>query len=297
MTVLLETNQLHKRFDALDVVKDVNIHIHRGDIYVLLGPNGAGKTTTLGLIIGLLHPTSGTVTFAGQPGDMAGFIGLPPIYPHLSARENLSLSFAIRRRPVDSARIDHLLETVGLSAARDRKAGAFSTGMRQRLGIARALLFEPQLVILDEPANGLDPDGIVEMRQMILDLNQRQGITWLISSHMLAEMEQIATRVSILMNGTQRIEATMDSLRQDENVFMLETSQPEQAQALLPPGVTLLEVNGPRVQIRLENGRDPAHVNRHLVENGVPVTEFRRVQDRLETTYFQICYGSRRRDV
>lgn len=294
MTLLLETRNLHKRFGSLEVVKDVNLHVHRGDIYVLLGPNGAGKSTTLGLIVGLLQPTKGAVKFNGEPGGMAGFIGLPPIYPHLSARDNLTLAFAMRRQPVDADRVDHILARVGLTAARNRKAGAFSTGMRQRLGIARALLFEPQLIILDEPANGLDPDGIVEMREMILDLNRERGITWLISSHMLAEMEQIATRVSILTNGELRIEATMASLQEDKNVFMLDTAQPERAQALLPPAVTLLEAEGSRLQIRLDEGLHPAELNRHLVQHDVPVAELSRVQDRLEATYFQICYGGRR---
>jgi len=272
-------------------VQDVNLHIHEGDIYVLLGPNGAGKTTTLGLIVGLLRPTSGQVLFTGQPGELAGFIGLPPVVPHLSARDNLSLSFMMRHQAIDMTRVDSVLETMGLADARDRKAGTFSTGMRQRLGIARALLFKPRLVILDEPTSGLDPDGIVEVREMILDLNRREGITWLISSHMLAEVELIATRISILMNGIQRIEATMESLRDAQNVFMLDTPEPERARAVLPPGAMLLQAEGTRLQVRLKNGLGPAEFNRHLVENQVPVAEMSRVVDRLEATYFQICYG------
>ncbi|MDW8325355.1 MAG: ATP-binding cassette domain-containing protein [Anaerolineales bacterium] len=289
--LILETRHLYKSFGSLEVLRDINLHVHKGDIYVLLGPNGAGKTTTLGLITQLIRPTKGEVVFAGRPGEMAGFIGTPPVYPHLSARDNLRLSFLMRRQPVDLARIDRTLATVGLASARDRRAGEFSTGMRQRLGLARALLFEPHLIILDEPTSGMDPEGIVEVREMIRDLNRQRGITWLISSHMLAEVEQIATRVSILMNGAQRIEATMDSLRENKNVFALDTPEPERARAALPAGVTLLEAEGTRLLVRLDDNLGPAELNRHLVEGGVPVTGLGRVANRLEAMYFQICYG------
>jgi len=290
-TLILETRHLCKTFGSREVLRDINVHVHKGDIYVLLGPNGAGKTTTLGLIIQLLRPSRGEVIFAGRPGEMAGFIGTPPVYPHLSARDNLTLSFLMRRQSVDPARIDTALQAVGLMAVRERKAGEFSTGMRQRLGIARALLFNPRLIILDEPTSGLDPEGIVEVREMIRDLNRRQGITWLISSHMLAEVEQIATRVSILTNGTQRMEATLGSLMENKNVFAVDTPEPERARAALPAGTTLLEAEGTRLLVRLDDGLSPAELNRQLVESGVPVAGLGRVVNRLEAMYFQICYG------
>lgn len=279
-SLLLETRKLCKTFGALEVLRDINLHVYAGDIYVLLGPNGAGKTTSLGLITRLLHPTSGDVVFAGQPGELTGFIGAPPLYPHLTACDNLSLSYMLRRRQPELAHIDATLEKVGLAAVRNRKAGEFSTGMRQRLGIARALLFNPRLVILDEPTSGLDPEGIVEIREMIRALNREQGLTWLISSHMLAEVEQIATRVGILMNGTQRIEATAESLRESQNVFTLDTPDPDWAKAALPVGAKLLQIDGAQLVVRLENGLGSVELNRHLVERGIPVAGLSRMVNR-----------------
>ncbi len=289
---LLQTRGLCKRFGDFEAVRAVDLHVYPGDIYVLLGPNGAGKTTTLSMLAGLLHPSAGEITFTGQPGEMAGFIGAPPIYAHLSAYDNLALSYHMRRRPVARQRIHEILEQVGLAAARNRKTGAFSTGMRQRLGLARALLFDPKLVVLDEPTSGLDPDGIVEVREMILRLNRERQLTWLISSHLLAEAEQFATRVGILMQGQRRIEATLASLQDGHNVFLLETPAPEQARAALPAGAHLLESAGEQLQIQLDDTLPSAELNRCLVTQGVPVAGLSRVVNRLETTYFQICYGA-----
>ncbi len=291
---LLETRQLSKRFGTLEVVQQVDLHIYEKDIYVLLGPNGAGKTTILSLLVGLLQPTRGSIHFTGAPGELAGFIGLPPIYAHLSARDNLSLSYRMRGRPLDKAHIDATLDLVGLNAARDRKTGSFSTGMRQRLGIARALLFKPRLIILDEPTNGLDPDGIVELREMILNLNRERGITWLISSHLLSEVEQFATRLSILVSGTQRIETTLDSLKSSPNTFIIESPEPERARAALPPEATLLEMTENQLQVRLNGSLDAVELNRRLVGQGIPVAGLMPLGNQLETLYFQICYGINR---
>lgn len=290
-TVLLETHKLCKQFGDLQAVQDVNLRLYEGDIYVLLGPNGAGKTTTLSLLVGLLRPSAGTIAFSGHPGEMVGFIGAPPIYAHLSAYDNLAVSYQMRHQRINRQRINTVLEQVGLAETCARKAGAFSTGMRQRLGLARALLFKPRLIILDEPTSGLDPDGIVEVREMILALNREEHITWLISSHLLVEVEQIATRVSILMHGRQRIDATLASLRDGHNVFIVETPAPDHARAALPDGAHLLTIEGERLQVQLTEALSPAELNRWLIERGVPVAGLTRVVNRLEATYFQICYG------
>jgi len=290
-TVLLEAHKLCKRFGDLQAVQDVDLCLCEGDIYVLLGPNGAGKTTILGLLVGLLRPSAGTIIFNGRPGEMAGFIGAPPVYAHLSAYDNLAISYQMRHQRVNRQRIATVLEQVGLAEARARKAGVFSTGMRQRLGLARALLFKPRLIILDEPTSGLDPDGIVEVREMILALNREEHITWLISSHLLVEVEQIATRVSILMHGRQRIDATLDSLKDGHNVFIVETPASDRAVTALPDGAHLLAIEGELLQVQLTGALSPAELNRWLIERGVPVAGLTRVVNRLEATYFQICYG------
>jgi len=291
---LLETRQLSKSFGVVQALRNVDLHIYPGDVYVLLGPNGAGKTTALGLLTRLLTPTSGTILFSGQIGELAGFIGLPPLYPHLSASDNLGISYMVRGQKINQKRIQAVLEQVGLNSAIHRQAGEFSTGMRQRLGIARALLFQPRLIILDEPTSGLDPEGIVEIRQMILSLNRELGLTWLISSHMLGEVEQIATRVSILMGGVQRIEATMDSLRDNDAVYVIETDDLSLAKATLPSSVVVVSETEQSISVRLENTMKPAELNQRLVQNRVAVSAFRRAENKLETAYFQICYGNER---
>lgn len=289
--LLLETRHLGKSFGSFEALRDVNLHIAEGDIYVLLGPNGSGKSTTLSIITGMLRPTSGEVVYTGRPGTLAGFIGTPPVYPHLSARANLEVSYLMRGLPVVTRRIDDVLATVGLAEARDRRAGEFSTGMRQRLGIGRALLFSPRLIVLDEPTNGLDPKGIVDIREIIQRLNRDHGITWLVSSHMLAEVEKIATRAGILMNGSLLREMSLDGALDNAKVFSLDTPEPEQAKALLPVGVTLLEEDATSLIIQLDNGLSLVELNRYLVGKGIPVAGLGRVPNRLEATYFQVCYG------
>jgi len=216
------------------------------------------------------------------------------LYPHLSASDNLGISYMVRGQKINQKRIQAVLEQVGLNSAIHRQAGEFSTGMRQRLGIARALLFQPRLIILDEPTSGLDPEGIVEIRQMILSLNRELGLTWLISSHMLGEVEQIATRVSILMGGVQRIEATMDSLRDNDAVYVIETDDLSLAKATLPSSVVVVSETEQSISVRLENTMKPAELNQRLVQNRVAVSAFRRAENKLETAYFQICYGNER---
>ncbi len=201
----IETKQLSKTYGNRRVVDDLNLHVPEGCVYGFLGPNGAGKSTTMKMLLGLIHPTGGSVRLLGQTLTETNRIALlrqtgsliesPAGYLHLTAEENLKIVADLKE--VDHKDIDRVLEIVRLTQDGKRKVGQYSLGMKQRLGIAMALLGEPKLLILDEPTNGLDPAGIQEMRQLIAGMPKTTGATVLISSHLLGEMEQMVTQVGI----------------------------------------------------------------------------------------------------
>lgn len=225
----ITVSNLSHRFDNHHLIlNNINMTIEEGSIYGFLGPNGAGKTTTLKLILGLLKKQTGDIHLFGKPMEehrlenlkkMGSLIEMPSIYSHLTAKENLLIWQKIYRTPV--SRIPEVLELTGLSQTGTKKAGNFSLGMKQRLGIAVALLHRPPLLILDEPTNGLDPNGIVEIRELLKHLNQQHGITILISSHLLAEVEKVATHIGIIHQGVMRFEGALSNLQGDlETTFM-----------------------------------------------------------------------------
>jgi ABC-2 type transport system ATP-binding protein len=205
---------------GLRAVDHLDLEICRGDVFGFLGPNGAGKTTTLRMVMGLIFPTSGYVQILDHrvPGDtiealrhMGGFVETPAFYPTLSARRNLRL-LASESGLHDEARIDEVLETVGLRERADSKVKGYSHGMKQRLGIASALLHKPELVILDEPTSGLDPQGMKDVRELVRELG-RQGTTVFLSSHLLHEVEQVCNRAVIIDRGKVVIQGTVDELK------------------------------------------------------------------------------------
>ncbi|HZN62216.1 MAG TPA: ABC transporter ATP-binding protein [Planctomycetota bacterium] len=209
MVAVLETEGLTRRFGRILAVDGLNLRVEEGDVYGFLGLNGAGKTTTIRMCLQLIRPTAGRVRIFGQDlrtsfisimSQIGALVELPAYYPHLSARTNLEI-LRIMSPGIEPARIDHVLELVGLAARGDSAVRTYSQGMRQRLGIAMALLPRPRLVMLDEPTNGLDPQGIADIRAVLKDLNRRDGVTLLISSHLLHEVEVTCTRVGILKSG------------------------------------------------------------------------------------------------
>src|ERR671925_713344 len=205
-TTIVETHGLTKRFaNGVLAVDSVDMSVRRGEVYGFLGPNGAGKTTTLRMLVGLIRPTSGTAIVAGRaPGEPAGLarigalIESPGFYPYLSGRENLRAVADLAN--VDQKRVDEVLDIVELTSRAGRKFGTYSTGMKQRLGVAAALLKDTEMLILDEPTNGLDPQGTAEMRKLIKEIGHGER-TVLLSSHLLGEVEQICDRVGVISNG------------------------------------------------------------------------------------------------
>lgn len=218
--IVVKTENLVKVLSGVDVIKGCNMTVRQGSIYGLLGANGAGKTTIFKILTGLLTQSSGKVEVLGMDvtanrdevlRNIGSIIEVPVFYEHLSAEENLSLHLAYM--DVQGEDISQVLKKVGLVNTGSQPVSKFSLGMRQRLGIARALVHKPKLLILDEPINGLDPMGILEMRKLFLDLVRNHGMTILISSHILSEIEQVADTVGVIVNGVVEREATLSQIK------------------------------------------------------------------------------------
>ncbi|MGY1835461.1 ABC transporter ATP-binding protein [Blastococcus sp. SYSU DS0510] len=278
MSTVIATRGLAKQFGRVRAVDGIDLDVREGDVYGFLGANGSGKTTTVRMLLGLVLPTRGEIDLLGERMPRAGrrvlprvgaLIEAPAAYGHLSGRENLALLDAAgpggarrdRRR-----RVAEVLDQVGLGGVGRRPVKAYSLGMRQRLGLAGALLRRPELLVLDEPTNGLDPQGISEIRELLLDLH-RGGTTVFLSSHLLAEVEQLCTRVGVLDRGRLVLQDDLATLTAPTGATVVRTPTPEQVRAVLDGRVAA--VDGERVVVR---GGDPAEVNALLVRAGIPVT-------------------------
>lgn len=230
MTEIIKTHLLTKKYGDLYSVKNLDMHVREGIIYGFLGPNGAGKSTTLKMLLGLAHPTSGEIEIFGKQltkknrieilKNVGSLIESPSYYAHLTARENLKIYSSILGVP--DRNIDEVLRIVRLDRQQDKKTGAYSLGMKQRLGLASALLSFPKLLILDEPTNGLDPSGIQEMRSLICSLPKQYGMTVIVSSHLLSEIDQIADDIGIIANGQMKFQDSLEKLHELDKTKTLE---------------------------------------------------------------------------
>jgi ABC-2 type transport system ATP-binding protein len=298
VTAVISTVRLAKRYGRLRAVDGIDLDVQEGDVYGFLGANGSGKTTTVRMLLGLVLPTSGTIDLLGERMPRAGRRVLPRVgaliegpahYGHLSGRENLSLLDAAGRGGswrTRSRRVAEALEQVGLGGVGRRPVKAYSLGMRQRLGLAGALLRRPELLVLDEPTNGLDPQGISEVRELLLDLH-RGGTTVFLSSHLLAEVEQLCTRVGVLDRGRLVLQDRLATLTAPTGSTVVWTSEPDRVRTSLDGRVT--SVDGHRVVVR---GADPAEVNARLVAAGVPVHGLALDRPTLEEVVLAAAAGS-----
>jgi ABC-2 type transport system ATP-binding protein len=276
---MIRTTGLTKRFGAALAVDGIDLDVRAGDIYGFLGANGSGKTTTVRMILGLVLATSGSVELCGRPMPRAARQVLPNVgtliegpaaYGHLSARANLAILDAAggrHGRASRTRRISEALEQVGLADTARKPARAFSLGMRQRLSLAAALLQGPSLLVLDEPTNGLDPQGIREIRELLLRLNAA-GTTIFLSSHLLAEVEQMCTRVGVLDRGRLVLQDSLQLLRAPTGRTVIHTARPDAAAVVLDGRIEVRD--GHRLVVR---GEAPDVLNAMLVRSGVPVTE------------------------
>ncbi|MFL5802695.1 MAG: ABC transporter ATP-binding protein [Roseiflexaceae bacterium] len=296
MDAVILTEGLTKRFGKRIAVDDLNLHVRPGEIFGFLGPNGAGKTTTIGMLLGLVRPTAGRAVVMGydvqrQPDQALHAVGAmvegPAFYPYLSGRDNLRV--LARAGGLPEARVVAALDLVELSDRARDKFKSYSQGMRQRLGIAAALLHEPQLIILDEPTNGLDPAGQHEIRDLIRMLAQ-SGHTIFLSSHMLHEVEQLCERVAILKAGRVIAEgAVADLLRRGHGVLLRVAGDPAAALALLraTPWIGGVEPHGDTLLLDAPAERT-AEINALLASNGILVAEIRANEERLEDFFLEI---------
>ena len=226
MSSILEVKNLCKSYQSFKAVDDISFHVNKGDIYGFLGPNGAGKSTTLRMILGLIRPDSGLIQLNSERVDyqnkkylhqIGALIERPDFYKNLSAYENLKILYRMSKLK-DIQIIDDVLKEVDLLERKKDKVGGYSQGMKQRLGIAQALMHQPSLIILDEPSNGLDPQGQADMRELILRINKERGITVIISSHILAEIEKISNRMIVINKGRKIAEGEVSQLMSSDSI-------------------------------------------------------------------------------
>jgi ABC-type multidrug transport system ATPase subunit len=294
----VELRHLVKRFGGrVTAVDGLDLSVRRGETYGLLGPNGAGKTTTLRMLLGLVRPSAGVIRVLGlPPGDPAGLrrtgaMGDTAFYPFLSGRDNLRA--AARRCQVPDARVEAVLDVAGLTARAGDRVSAYSLGMRQRLAVAMALLKDPELLILDEPSNGLDPVGQLAMRRLIRELADG-GRTILLSSHDMGEVEELCGRVAVIGGGTMLAEGTPGELRGQARLWL--RAKPAERAAAVAAGLAGLEGIEPEGEMfslaMTEPGPDrAAWVNRQLVEAGLEVSELRTRQRPLQEVFLKLTGG------
>ena len=291
---VLAVRGLSKRFGAVTAVEQVNLEVYRGEIFGFLGPNGAGKTTTLGMILGLVEPSAGTVEVLGQtikPGHtqalrkVGALLGAPAIFPHFSARQHLELLAGLEPG-ITAVRIQEVLEMVGIADAAHRVAGSYSTGMKQRLGIAMALLSSPELLILDEPSNGMDPAGMKEMRELMQQL-AAQGITIIFSSHILSEVEQVCDRIAVIHQGKVVAQGRVGELLKSGDTLKVKVEHLEEA-AILLKGLAQLEIVGEYLHV---SGLEATELVRRLVLAGLVPSEVTPLKGGLEQMFLQLTQG------
>jgi ABC-2 type transport system ATP-binding protein len=295
----ITTNNLTYRFNGKEtVLSDINLQVPTGSIYGFLGPNGAGKTTTLRLLLGLLKKQDGEINIFNLPFEKnridilrktGSLIESPSLYAHLSAKENLAILQKVYQ--CKHSRIEEVLKIVGLENTGKKSTGKFSLGMKQRLSIAIALMHEPELLILDEPTNGLDPNGIIEMRELLKQLNKDLGMTILVSSHLLAEIEKMVTHVGIINKGKLIFQGTMGELHeaQHQQSFMsFETGNVEKSKEVLKTNGIQFQQEGSQLHMPVLERELIASINKQLVEQDIKVYQISIVKNDLESIFIDL---------
>ncbi|WP_300640337.1 ATP-binding cassette domain-containing protein [uncultured Oscillibacter sp.] len=298
---VIQTMGLSKRYKDRWAVDRLDLRVEQGDVYGFIGRNGAGKSTTLKLLCGLARPTQGEALVFGKPirdpvarRRVGALIEQPGLYPDLSGRENLRLYAALLGLDRPERQVDQILETVGLSPKEKKQVRHYSMGMKQRLGVGLALLGGPDLLLLDEPINGLDPEGIREMRELLLRLNRERGLTILVSSHILGELSKIATRYGIIQEGRMVEQVTASELEQKCTDYLhLRTDQPQKAAALLERELRVARWEmRPEGEIRIYEAVDTKAAGQVLAQAGIAVEEMGLHRQDLESYFLERMGGS-----
>ncbi len=299
MSYILQTSHLSKTIDGKQLVTDVNIHVKKGEVYGFLGPNGAGKTTVMKMLTNLWKPTSGTVALFGKALEknsyevlkrMGSIIEFPTFYDHMSGKDNLQLHCEYMGY-YNKGSVEEALGMLGLSDAADKPAGSYSLGMKQRLGIARAILCKPELVILDEPTNGLDPAGMKQIRDLFRMLCTEYGMTFMISSHLLPEIESIADTVGVIHHGKMMKEISMKEIAETNTAYIeLAVEDTKKAAYVLAEKMQLSNfkiVNDSAVRI-YEQGITTQKISRELMANDVEIASISQHTETLEDYFLKI---------
>ena len=295
MTPPVDIRQLTKRYGSLTAVDAVSLTVRAGEVYGFLGPNGAGKTTTLRMLLGLVRPSAGEVRLFGHPPGRLDGVGAliegPAFYPYLSGRDNLRV--VARHAGVTTARVAAVLEQVELTGRAGDRYGTYSLGMKQRLGVAAALLKDPRLIVLDEPTNGLDPAGMADMRLLVRRLGAA-GCTVVLSSHLMSEVQELCDRVGVIARGRLVAESTVAELRGEPTLRLVASpldAAATRARALLGADAVRVVDGGLDLAV---TPRRAAEVNAALVAAGIAVSELRPDERSLEQAFFELTGGTGR---
>lgn len=292
--IVLQVDNLSKKYKKVDAVKGVSFDIKKGNVYGLLGPNGSGKTTTLAMLMGILHPTQGSFSWFGNGQEdrnrlrIGCLLETPNFYPYLNAYDNLRVTATIKNMSNPKERIEEVLEYVDLKERGKRTFRTYSLGMKQRLAVASALLSDPEVLVLDEPTNGLDPEGIAEMRELILKIGS-EGKTIILASHILDEVQKICSHVVMLKQGEMVYNGSMTDLLLQRKSYQLMADDREKLLSVLDTlsQVKILTNEPDSLMVELDENLTGADLNRLVAEKGVYLSELHAYQKSLETIFLE----------
>ena len=293
MTKILTTHDLSKRYGALQVLKEVSFEVEQGSVFGILGPNGSGKTTTLGILLDVIPQNSGTYKWFGQEPSyklrkrIGAILETPNFYGYLSAERNLKISADIKGVPYSD--IDRVLKIVNLLDRKKDRFKTFSLGMKQRLSIGAALLGKPEVLVLDEPTNGLDPQGIAEIRELIL-MVANQGVTIILASHMLDEVEKVCSHVAIIKKGTLLIQGKVDEILDDENLLELKADNMDELYSALKAYPMIVDVKKEldKYVVKLSHKISNGEINQYFFSKGIVLTHLVSKKKNLEVQFLEI---------
>jgi ABC-2 type transport system ATP-binding protein len=294
LETILKITNLHKKYRKVHAVNNVSVEIKKGNVYGILGPNGSGKSTTLGIVLNVVNRTSGEFEwFDGKYSThdalkkVGAIIERPNFYPYMTAEDNLKLVCKIKNIPY--TKVYEKLELVGLLERKDSKFKTFSLGMKQRLAIASALLNDPEILILDEPTNGLDPQGIRQIRDLIRII-ANQGTTILLASHLLDEVEKVCSHVIVIRNGVTLYQGTVDGITANEGFFELESENLEQLKSALQhfSQIEKIEKDENKLLVYLNNNLEPAELNSYLFKQNITLTHLVKRKHSLEEQFLEL---------
>lgn len=293
MNKVLEINQLTKNFGSFTAVNNVTFSVEKGNVYGLLGPNGSGKSTTLGMILNVINPSAGSWKWFGEEPNkdslkkIGAIIESPKFYPYLSAQKNLEIVADIKE--ANYAKIDEKLELVGLLSRKKDKFQQYSLGMKQRLAIAAALLNDPEVLILDEPTNGLDPQGIIQIRELIIQI-AKQGTTIILASHLLDEVEKVCSHVVVLNQGKMLYAGSVDQMNSSFGSIEVSAQNMDNLEYTLKTFSFISKVTkeNNKLYAVLAEEKDPAEINKMLFDQGITVNHLVKRKESLEQQFFQL---------